>query len=714
MTPVPRDRMGFVTMSRSNFLNFRIGPKLAISAAAGLLMVAALVANDMWDRSVQAGLAADAKNAAVVQTSALTAFVATRRVVIGGRDLRLAGTPALVDEAMGRIRTSATAGNTALDRAVAAAPAGVVKTQLERAKQVFQTYTTGIDEMAAVRKDILVLQNSLGDQGVAWNADIKALLALPALNALPNADKVIRSIERADAFCTSARLQLWSYFTRGTAGAPERVKTVLASCTTGLREARAQTTDSGVGAAIDRMLTFTPQYDETINKTLAAFDHLAAVIKERTEPPRVELDKLMDDNAVEQVKLVNDIDAKVAAQDARSAYIGYSLEGLVAAILLGSALFTLMNIGRPISRIGEVLLALANGNKAVDIPYADRGDEVGDTARAAKTFKENLVRMEEMEAERRNAEARDAVARKTAEERETADKKVAAEREEAARKAAMTKLADEFESAIGDIIDTVSSASTELEASANTLTKTAESTQQLAGMVATASEEASSNVQSVASATEQMTSSITEIGRQVHTSSKIAGEAVKQAEKTDARIGELSKAAARIGDVVKLITAIAEQTNLLALNATIEAARAGESGKGFAVVAQEVKALAAQTAKATDEIGSQIAGMQTATQDSVAAIKEIGGTIAHISEIASTIAAAVEEQGAATREIARNIEQAASGTTRVASNITDVNRGAGETGSASTQVRASAQSLSSESNRLKVAVDSFLSTVRAA
>jgi methyl-accepting chemotaxis protein len=701
-------------MSGFNLLNFRIGPKLAISAAAGLLMVAALAANDLWDRSVQAGLSTEAKNVTTVQTSALTAFVATRRVVIGGRDLRLAPDAKTVDQVTERIRTSATAGNTAIDRAIAAAPAGIIKTQLERAKELFGKYIAGIGELAAVRKDILALQINLGDQGVAWTTNIKEMLALPALTALPNADKVIRSIEHADAFSTSARLSLWVYFTRGTANAPERIKTLLASTATALREARGQTSEPTVTAAIDRLLAFTPQYDETIGKTLAAFDSLATITKERTEPPRVELDKLMDDNAAEQIKLANEIDGRVAAQDARSALIGYSLEGLVALILLGSALFTLMNIGRPISRVGDVLLALANGNKAVDIPFADRGDEIGDTARAAKTFKENLVRMEEMEAERRSGEARDVAARKTAEEREIADKKSAAEREEAARKAAMKKLADEFEAAIGDIIETVSSASTELEASANTLTKTAESTQQLAGTVATASEEASSNVQSVASATEQMTSSISEIGRQVHTSSKIAGEAVKQAEKTDARIGELSKAASRIGDVVKLITAIAEQTNLLALNATIEAARAGEAGKGFAVVAQEVKALAAQTAKATDEIGTQITGMQTATQDSVAAIKEIGGTIAHISEIASTIAAAVEQQGAATREIARNIEQAASGTSRVANNITDVNRGAGETGSASTQVLASAQSLSSESNRLKTAVDSFLSTVRAA
>ena len=218
----------------------------------------------------------------------------------------------------------------------------------------------------------------------------------------------------------------------------------------------------------------------------------------------------------------------------------------------------------------------------------------------------------------------------------------------------------------------------------------------------------------VASAAEEMSASVTEISRQVHDSSRIAADAVKQAERTDVRINELLQAAGRIGDVVKLITAIAEQTNLLALNATIEAARAGEAGKGFAVVAQEVKQLASQTAKATDEIRVQISGMQSATQESVAAIKEIGETISRISQIATAVAAAVEEQGASTQEIARNIQEAAKGTAQVSGNITEVTRGASATGSASSQVLVSARSLSTESSQLKMKVAKFLATVRAA
>jgi methyl-accepting chemotaxis protein len=295
------------------------------------------------------------------------------------------------------------------------------------------------------------------------------------------------------------------------------------------------------------------------------------------------------------------------------------------------------------------------------------------------------------------------------EEQKDTEKRIAVQ-----RKLDMQKLANDFEGAVGEIIETVSSASTELEASAGTLTATAERAQEITTAVAAASEEASTNVQSVASATEEMASSVNEISRQVQESARMAGEAVEQARTTNDRVSELSKAAARIGDVVELINTIAGQTNLLALNATIEAARAGEAGRGFAVVASEVKALAEQTAKATGEIGQQITGIQAATQDSVNSIKEISGTIEKLSEISSTIAAAVEEQGAATQEISRNVQQAAQGTQQVSSNITDVQRGASETGSASSQVLSAAQSLSSDSNRLKLEVGKFLDTVRAA
>ncbi|MET3967671.1 MULTISPECIES: methyl-accepting chemotaxis protein [Bradyrhizobium] len=364
-------------------------------------------------------------------------------------------------------------------------------------------------------------------------------------------------------------------------------------------------------------------------------------------------------------------------------------------VIIGGALGFIIGqygIARPIRMIVGVLQELASGRYQVEIAGLDRKDEVGEVAKTAEVFRENGLAKIRMEAEQKEMEQRSA----------------------AQRRQDMLRLADQFETAVGEVIETVSSASTELEASATTLTSTAEHAQQLATVVASASEEASTNVQSVASATEELSSSITEISRQVQESARVASEAVGQARTTTERVSELSKAATRIGDVVELINTIAGQTNLLALNATIEAARAGEAGRGFAVVASEVKALAEQTAKATGEIGQQISGIQSATQESVGAIKDISDTIERLSEISSAIAAAVEEQGAATQEISRNVQQAAEGTHQVSSNITDVQRGASETGSASSQVLSAAQSLSGDSNRLKLEVGKFLTTVRAA
>jgi methyl-accepting chemotaxis protein len=380
------------------------------------------------------------------------------------------------------------------------------------------------------------------------------------------------------------------------------------------------------------------------------------------------------------------------AQSWAAAQRGMIAAGLVLLLTLAVSIFVARRITGPLRQMTTTMNTLARGRLDVAVAGLDRYDEVGEMAKAVEVFKSNAVARQALEAESREAEVR-AIA---------------------ARKADTIKLADDFESAVGEIVHAVSSASTELEASAHTLTTTAVRSQELATMVASASEEASTNVQSVASATEEMTSSVNEISRQVQDSARIAHDAVDQARKTNDRVSELSQAAARIGDVVELINTIAGQTNLLALNATIEAARAGEAGRGFAVVASEVKALAEQTAKATGDIGLHITGIQAATQESVTAIKEISDTIGKMSEIASTIASAVEEQGAATKEISRNVQQASHGTQQVSANINDVQRGASETGSASSQVLSAAQSLSRDSTRLQDEVARFLNTVRAA
>jgi methyl-accepting chemotaxis protein len=372
-------------------------------------------------------------------------------------------------------------------------------------------------------------------------------------------------------------------------------------------------------------------------------------------------------------------------------YVFWSICGTVLMMVLAALLFGRW-LSTPLVTMARAMERLAQGDLDSEIEPVNRRDEIGKISSALFVFHEKLLENRQF----------------------TADQAKAQEHAEAHRREAMLQVADRFEQAISKIVQTVSTASVEIEQAAGSLTSTAETTQELSATVAAASEQSSANVQSAAAASEQMVSSVTEIGRQVRESQKVASAAVQQAGQTNARIAELSQSADRIGEVVKLISAVAAQTNLLALNATIEAARAGEAGRGFAVVASEVKALAGQTAKATEEISLQITQMQAATQHSVSAIETIGGTISQISEISAAIAASVEQQGNATQEIARNVQQAAQGATQVSGSIAEVSRGAANTGSAAGQVHGSARELRDESNHLKSEVDNFLASIRAA
>ncbi|MGJ4927918.1 Cache 3/Cache 2 fusion domain-containing protein [Bradyrhizobium sp. HKCCYLS2038] len=365
---------------------------------------------------------------------------------------------------------------------------------------------------------------------------------------------------------------------------------------------------------------------------------------------------------------------------------------IAALLVLALTMLAVRRVTKPLSDVTQAVTAIAQGGENVEIPADERGDEIGEIARSLVVFRSAAGERRRMREEQ--------VANATA----------AIEQ----RKAEMQRFVDSFQSSIGGIIENVLSSSSEFEREARQLTQTARTTADLSGHSAGASETASEHVRTAAAASDELSGSITEIIRRVQESNAIAAEAVNQATATDQRIKELSDAGNRIGDVVKLITSIAEQTNLLALNATIEAARAGDAGRGFAVVAQEVKTLAGQTAKATEEISSQIANMQTVTQESVDAIKAIGSTIERINGIAASISAAVEQQRAATQNITQSVRSAATGTAEVVNNIRSAARGAGETGESSNRMFASAQALSSESLRLKAEVQKFLDGMRAA
>ncbi|CCE01415.1 HAMP domain-containing methyl-accepting chemotaxis protein [Bradyrhizobium sp. STM 3809] len=376
----------------------------------------------------------------------------------------------------------------------------------------------------------------------------------------------------------------------------------------------------------------------------------------------------------------------------RSETVSVTVGAIVVLVLGAAGLMSVFAVSRPIGRMVQSMTALAGGELQASITGLERGDEVGDMARATQVFKTSLMETQRLRAEQVAAEAR----------------------ADAQRKQDVEAFTAAFESAIGGIVDRVSSNSLSLEQAASTLANTASTTRELSTTVASASEEASASVQSVAAATEEMAATAAEIGRQIEGASRVAQNAVAQAASTDQSMAKLAGAADKVGSIVGMITAIAQQTNLLALNATIEAARAGSAGRGFAIVASEVKELAAQTAEATKDISGYIGEIQSAATTAVGAIKEIMSTIAGMSEITGAIAAAAEEQGNATKEISRNVQQAAVGASQVSSGIVEVQSGATDTGAASSQVLTAAQSLSADGLRLKQEVVGFLARVRTA
>jgi len=649
-------------MSRIFRLFTNLYAKLTASAAIGVLLVGGMILNEQSSNGTIAGSNAESRNQNAVVKEVLIAEQNYLRGQIQRRNVVLAHNLNDAQQAFNGMKDAA---GQALAHAKSAAGHAVDpenRARLEQFTAKLGEFLSISTEMANSHFTIMKLQQRQVEAMIKWNKAVDTLLALPGLK---DSDVANSRVREAGAAMQDANVAYWRYATMEEPVVLGKMYQAADKVYIELQRARSAVTDQKLVAGVDELLAMTTDMNDIIDSTKQSYDTYLKLDRERNTPLRAQLDDLITKISAAADEIAQQAESSVVAEMTRSNGVGLGVGLFVVVVLIASAAFSML------------------------------------------TFRRHAVAS-------READARAAALQRENEERTTEERRVAREKADAERKEAMSRLADEFEAAVGKIVDTVSTTSSELEAAAVTMSKTAETTQELSAAVASASEESSTNVESVASATDEMAASVNEISRQVQESSKIATEAVTQAQRTDARISQLSQAAGRIGDVIKLITAIAEQTNLLALNATIEAARAGEAGKGFAVVAQEVKQLASQTAKATDEIRSQIAGMQTATQESVGAIKEIGETIERISQIATTVAAAVEEQGASTHEIARNVQQAAQGTAQVTGNITEVTRGAAETGSASAQVLTSARSLASESTHLKMEVAKFLATVRAA
>ena len=673
-------------MRLSHFVpRFRIGTKLGLCIGIG----AGLIVNEQLTSNSIERLTATADRQQAIVVESINTELVLQRVQLVGRDLRMARTAAKVEALLKELQHIAA---DAKARLTTLAGQTSEPERFERLQALCRDLVASLGEIGNKQMEILSLFERLDQIESKWARNVNNVVNSAPFANIPNYRDIEAFINEATSQFKDGRTASWRYFLLNEASQTRRISASTDQAIQQLNYAGRAVTDKAVLRGIETLQQIVTEYTSVLQETTSAIDAQNATQSGRANPAEAESRALLA-QAIETANARSDAaTAQAAVGVAQAGRIRIGIGLVVGLVLIGAAAFASLSIGKPVRKIGEVLMGLANGNKTVAIPYADRRDEVGDTARAAQAFKDNLLRVERLESAQKQAEERTAVERRSA----------------------MNKLADEFEGAVGGIVTTVSSASSRLEGAANTLTKTASTTEQLSGLVATASDEASSNVQAVAFAAEELSASVSEVGRHVQESSRIAKDAVDQAARTDVRINQLFQASHRIGDVVKVITAIAEQTNLLALNATIEAARAGGAGKGFAVVAQEVKALAAQTGKATSDIGTQIAGMQSATRESVAAIKEIGETIDRVSEIATAMAAAVEEQGGAIQEIARNVQEAASGTSQVATNIVDVNRGATATGQASAQVFASAQSLASDSNRLRIEVQKFVELVRSA
>ncbi|MGJ4953322.1 methyl-accepting chemotaxis protein [Bradyrhizobium sp. HKCCYLS20291] len=671
----------------------RIGNKLGAVGLFGVLLSATMVINQIASESAITLANDRARVQQKIADHTVRANIALRGMELALRDIGQSKNRSELETQIGQLNGIFSTLTKELDEAIADVKKPDEKERLQKISSLGAEYHDVASEIGKAQLKIFEIAKKRSERSAEWTKTFEGFLLSPSLIRAANRSDIEKVLSEADSNFNSVQAATWHLIATG----DESEKQVIVNRTGGLEDtldsARSIISDTGLLGTINGLATTVKEFTAATSDLIKVETAKKALFNVKAVPAAnqaVELMRTALDMAADNAEHAKSQAATELSQQNR---LNLVVAVILMLSLIGSVVFTFAGIARPLMRLNGALGKMAAGELNIEIPGASRGDEVGDVAKTVVVIRENAERRARDEAEAAANQEQGAAAR---------------------RKADMIALADGFEAAVGEIVEIVSAAATELETSASSLTTTAARSQELTIVVAGASDQASANVQSVASATKELSSSVSEIGRRVQESALVATEAVGQARTTTDRVGELSKAAGRIGDVIELINAIAGQTNLLALNATIEAARAGDAGRGFAVVASEVKALAEQTAKATGEIGQQINGIQTATHESVGAIREISSTIEKLSGISSAIASAVEEQDAATQEIARNVEKAAHGTKQVSSNIADVQGGARMTGSASSQVLSAARSLSHNSHRLKSEVVKFLSSVRAA
>ena len=666
--------------------NLKIGVRLGVGIGTVLmLLVVVAVAASLGLRGGNAnfgeyrGMARQTAAASQMSSELLTARLNVKEFLLKGTD----GSVTAVEEAVEKLRKFVAESESLF------AGSEEDRQGLQSIANAAQGYAEAFTKVTELRKQRNALVDRVDEIGPKIEKNLSAVLESAYRDA--DTEAAYRTADSLRSLLLG-RLYASKFLTENVVEHADRVRKEMADF-----DAKVAATLSQLQNPERRRLTqeaaeLSKEYEKT-------FDELQGVIFARNEIIAGTMDKIGPDMAQQLDGIVtskktaqDELGPRAAAEMERSMVIALVISGVALGMGLAAGFVIARGITRPISAMTNAMGVLANGDTTVEIPARGQKDEIGSMAEAVQVFKDNMIETERLRAEQEETK----------------------KRTEAERRQMMLDLADRFEASVGGVVGAVTSAATELQATAQSLSATAEETSQQSNAVAAAAEQMTQNVQTVASATEELSSSIREIGNQVSESTRIVGTAVTQAEDTNAKVKTLAEAAQKIGDVVTLINEIAAQTNLLALNATIEAARAGEAGKGFAVVASEVKNLATQTAKATEEIAGQVRAIQEATGTSAQAIESIAQTINRVNEISTAIASAVEEQGAATQEIARNVQEASSGTAEVTNNIGGVTQASQQTSAGSTQVLGAASELAKNGEKLRQEVETFLATVRAA
>ena len=670
--------------SRLDFKNMKVGKKIGLGSGAILLFLVALSllgffslsgANDNF--SVYRQTARESNELGRIQANLLIARIAVKNFIQNQNE-------EAIDTVNQRIDTLLTL----IDETEALLHEQEKIEKIAKARQEMQAYQAGFDEVTTLFRQ----RNEVVDQLNSVGPESERSLTKIMQSAFEDGDS--EASYRAGLSLRHlmlARLYSNRFLIDNKPASEERALKEMAAFSKTAEEMRAELQNPARRKLASDVVELAGTYR-------AAFEEVVKAIYRRNEIISGTLDvigpRVADD--MEQVKLDNkkfqDTIGPETSESMQNAVWMMKVTAVVALIIGGLLAFaTGRAISRPIVSMTGAMQRLADGDETVDVPASDQTDEIGDMAKAVIVFKENMIKNRELQA---------------AAEKEQEERNKRAER--------VDGLTKHFDQKAEEMLKVFSSAASEMQQTSATLSSAAEESSSQASAVAAASTQAAANVQTVAASTEELTSSIKEISQRVSESSKLADTAVGDAEGSRKMVQQLVSSASHIGEVVKMITDIAEQTNLLALNATIEAARAGEAGKGFAVVASEVKTLATQTAKATEEIRQQVEGIQGDTTTTAESIEKIGKRIQEISEISTNIAAAMEEQDAATQEIARNVTEAANSTQEVTSSIEGVRAAAQDTSASSTQMHQSSEALQTKSSELNELVREFLSDVRAA